>query len=83
VAHDVSTTDVIAVGNFRASSSPHNTAPLIEHYNGSTVTTESTPNVGSGPGELLAISGESTLHAVGDLGVGQENKTLAVVCTTC
>jgi hypothetical protein len=79
----VSSTDVIAVGDFRQSASPHNTRTLIEHYNGSTVAIETSPNVGSTSNRLLAISGVSTLHAVGDIGVGLDNKTLAMKCTQC
>lgn len=68
---------------YRRSASPNNTRTLIEHYNGSTVTVESSPNVGSGSDGLLAIGGETILHAVGDIGAGSDNKTLAMICTTC
>lgn len=79
----ISTTDVIAVGNYREAASPHTERTLIEHYNGSTVSIESSPNLGSGDNELRAISGESVIHAVGVGGASAFPKTLAMVCTTC
>jgi hypothetical protein len=47
------------------------------------VSIESSPNAGSSSNQLRAVAGVHILYAVGDIGAALNNKTLAMVCTTC